>query len=501
MLETSYRRTLVIPMYREATRIGAAVAQLSRSILAGDQMQVILVDDGSDDGTAEVAEKAIVDGGLDAIVLRLPRNRGKGAAVRAGVLRATGDVVAFTDADLSAGVEEVERCFSAVEAGDADVAFATRAHQDSIIADPQPALRQISGKGFNLILRMLRMTSHMDTQCGLKAFTREAATDLFRHLHISGFAFDVEVLLRAEAQGLRVVEIPVTWRHVEASRVSAVRDGFQMTMDVLRLKRRIRDEQQVLERPKPREMPDATFDVMSKLERDHWWFQAKRKLVAESLERYGSCEGVAVDVGCGTGESVRSLLAFPFSSVVGTDLSPYATALAAKAAPPRSHFLVTRAEELPFATARVATITSLDVIEHLDDDLGAVQEYARTVRSGGLVVLAVPAYQWAWSDHDVALGHRRRYLASEMRVLAEQAGLEVVRCTYFHSWLVPLAFVLRRTPARYLVKGPAEEASFVNKRVNRLLGAITDGERTISRLVDIPFGLSILLVARVPDCG
>lgn len=498
MLETPCGRTLVIPMYREAGRIEAAIRELSASALAAGPMQVILVDDGSDDGTADVAEKALVDAGMDAMVLRLPGNRGKGAAVRAGVLRAIGDVVAFTDADLSASVEEIERCFSAVEKGEADVAFATRSHPDSIIADPQPALRQISGKGFNLILRTLGMTSHLDTQCGLKAFTREAAVDLFRHLHISGFAFDVEILLRAEARGLRVTEIPITWRHVEASRVSALRDGLRMTMDVLRLKRRIRDEQQLVDRPKPLEMSEATFDVMSKLEREHWWFLAKRKLVSESLDRYGSCEGVALDVGCGTGESVRSLLDFDFSSVVGTDLSPYATALAAKAAPPRSAFLVTRAEELPFASGQVGALTSLDVVEHLDDDLGAVQEYARTVRPGGVVVLAVPAYQWAWSDHDVALGHRRRYVASEMRVLAEQAGLEVVRCTYFHSWLVPLAFVLRRTPARYLVKGSSEEASFVNERVNRVLRAVTDAERLVARFIDIPFGLSILMVARVP---
>lgn len=498
MLETAYRRTLVIPMYREASRIERAVRKLSQSSLADQETQVILVDDGSDDGTAEVAEKAAVDTGMDVIVLRLPANRGKGAAVQAGVLAATGAVVAFTDADLSTDVEEIERCFSAVESGAADVAFATRSHRDSIIADPQPAFRQISGKGFNLILRTLGMTSHLDTQCGLKAFTRGAATDLFRHLHISGFAFDVEILLRAEASGLRVTEIPITWRHVEASRVSAVRDGLRMTMDVLRLKRRLRDEQQVQDLPKPVEMSEATFDVMSKLEREHWWFLAKRKLVSESLERYGCRDGVALDVGCGTGESVRSLLEFPFSSVVGTDLSPYATRLAAKAAPPGSAFLVARAEALPFATGEVGALTSLDVVEHLDDDLGAVQEFSRTVRSGGLVVLAVPAYQWAWSDHDVALGHRRRYVASEMRVLAEQAGLEVVRCTYFHSWLVPLAFVLRRTPARRLVKGSSEEASFVNERVNRLLRAITEAERIVTRFIDIPFGLSILLVARVP---
>lgn len=500
MLDRCFRRTLVIPMYQESTRIESAIRQLSDSVLADGHLQVILVDDGSDDGTAEVAEKALVESGLEAFVVRLPRNRGKGGAVRAGVLAADGDVIAYADADLSAGVEEIERCFSVVESGEAEVAFASRAHRDSVIATPQSWFRQSSGKSFNLILRTLGLTSCLDTQCGLKAFRRDVAIDLFRRLHITDFAFDVEILFRARTSGRRVTEVPITWSHVEASRVSPVRDGLRMTMDVLRLKRRVQNEQQHAVVP-PVEMSDATFEVMSRLETDHWWFKAKHRLVSQSLSRYGPVRGTALDVGCGTGGTVKTLLESPISNVIGSDISPYATALAARVASPGSAFVVSRAEALPLAEGSMGALISLDVLEHLDDDLAAVQEYARAVGPDGLVVLAVPAYQWAWSDHDVLLGHRRRYVAPELRALAEQAGLEVVRCAYFHSWLVPIAFVLRRTPARHLVKRSAEEASFVSQRVNRILVTVTDAERWVSRFVDIPFGLSILMVARVPRDG
>src|SRR4051812_42155758 len=103
-------RTVVIPMYREATRIGATIDALAGSAVNVPGTELILVDDGSDDSTAEIAEKTLADAGMTATVLRLDRNRGKGAAVRAGVLASTGDVIAFTDADLSAGVEEILRC-------------------------------------------------------------------------------------------------------------------------------------------------------------------------------------------------------------------------------------------------------------------------------------------------------------------------------------------------------------------------------------------------------
>ena len=183
-----------------------------------------------------------------------------------------------------------------------------------------------------------------------------------------------------------------------------------------------------------------------------------------------------------------------FTTVVGTDL---ATAAIALAAPEHGGgWSAARAERLPFRDASFRCVTSLDVIEHLDDDVAGLREYRRVVEPGGLVVLAVPAYRWAWSDHDDALGHRRRYTRRSLRHSAEAAGLTVERITYFHSWLVPAAWIFRRTPARRLLRGAAEEASYVGPGVNRFLAAVSGGERRVLRRMDLPFGLSILAVAR-----
>jgi hypothetical protein len=152
---------------------------------------------------------------------------------------------------------------------------------------------------------------------------------------------------------------------------------------------------------------------------------------------------------------------------------------------------------VPARAGAADLVTALDVVEHLDDDVAGLRELAR-VAGDGLVVVTVPAYLWAWSEHDVRLGHRRRYTRATLRAAAEAAGLEVVRCTHFHSWLTVPALLLRRTPRwpRRRQRGSAEEASYVGPTVNRVLVWVTEVERRVLRRTDLPVGLSILLVAR-----
>ncbi|MCA1710986.1 MAG: glycosyltransferase [Actinobacteria bacterium] len=225
--------TIVVPMFAESGRIGATVATLSASELAA-RCEFVFVDDGSPDDTVAVLRAALDGSGLLARVVRLPRNLGKGAAVRTGVLAATAPVVAFVDADLSSPPSAIAEVCRAVEAG-AQVAVASRAHPESDLTVRQPRGREGAGKTFNRLLRALRLTALPDTQCGLKAFDRASAISLFGSLSIRRFAFDVEVLLRAERLGLRIVVIPTEWAHVEASRVSPLRDGGRMALDALRL--------------------------------------------------------------------------------------------------------------------------------------------------------------------------------------------------------------------------------------------------------------------------
>jgi dolichyl-phosphate beta-glucosyltransferase len=223
-------------MYREAPRIARTIQTLAASTLNDPATEIILVDDGSDDGTDTVARSALAASRLSASIVRLERNLGKGGAVRAGMLASRGRVVGFSDADLSAGVTDIERCFAVAESGRADVVCSSRAAAGSVIPVRQPKFRELSGKAFNLVLRLLGLTRFRDTQCGLKVFTREAALRLFERLSVTGFAFDVEVLLLAERFGLRVAEVPVEWRHVEESRVRPVRDGLHMLRDAIRIR-------------------------------------------------------------------------------------------------------------------------------------------------------------------------------------------------------------------------------------------------------------------------
>jgi dolichyl-phosphate beta-glucosyltransferase len=229
------RRSIVVPLYQESARIGGTVQRLAVSDLCGAGTEFLFVDDGSSDDTVAVLEGALVGSGLQAQVLRLPENRGKGAAVRTGVLASSGAVVAFVDADLSSPPAAIAQVLQAVESGSAQVALASRAHPTSDITVRQPLARETAGKTFNRLIRLLGLTTLPDTQCGLKAFERDVARALFEPLSTQRFAFDVEVLARAQQQGLRIQVIPTEWAHVEESRVAPLRDGLRMAWDALRV--------------------------------------------------------------------------------------------------------------------------------------------------------------------------------------------------------------------------------------------------------------------------
>src|SRR3954469_9656770 len=322
------RWSIVVPMYQEESRIVGTVAALAASSLNGVDNEFVFVDDGSTDRTVEVLEKALADTSLTASVIRLPRNLGKGAAVQAGVLAAAGDVIAYVDADLSSPPSAIEQCCRAVEAG-ADVAVASRGHAASNLLVRQPGSREAAGKLFNRLLRMMGLTTLPDTQCGLKAFERETARAVFAELSVRRFAFDVEVLLHAARRGARVDVIPTEWSHRDESRVAPFSDGARMLWDAARLAASSRRRPTGAEAPAG--MSGATFDVMHRVEREHWWFTAKRDIVRASI---WASHGSAVDVGCGTGAVLHDLAQRGFSPVLGTDVDAHALRLVATAADP-----------------------------------------------------------------------------------------------------------------------------------------------------------------------
>jgi dolichyl-phosphate beta-glucosyltransferase len=230
--------SLVIPAYNEALRLPATLRRVREYLDAsGEGYEVIVVDDGSDDETVAVAE-GFSGGWPELTVVALDRNAGKGAAVREGMTRARGLHRAFSDADLSTPIEELPRLRGEL-GGDVHAAIASRGTNASIIELHQPRWREEMGRTYNRLLRRLALPGIHDTQCGFKVFTDTAAQACFPRLKTERFGFDAEVLVRVRGNGWAIAEVPVHWRHVEESRVHALRDSTRMLYDLLRLRMRM----------------------------------------------------------------------------------------------------------------------------------------------------------------------------------------------------------------------------------------------------------------------
>jgi dolichyl-phosphate beta-glucosyltransferase len=230
--------SVIVPAYNEEDRVGNTLDGIMSYLdKTGEDYEIIVVDDGSSDRTCEVVdERARANPRVH--LLTLGRNRGKGAAVREGILASRGDEVLFSDADLATPIEELGKLRARVRDG-YDIAIGSRALGGSDIRVRQHPMRELMGRTFNVFVRALIMNGIRDTQCGFKLFRGDVARDLFGASTVDGFAFDVEVLLLAKPR-YRVAEVPVVWRHIEQSKVSPGIDAARMLVDVLKLKVRRR---------------------------------------------------------------------------------------------------------------------------------------------------------------------------------------------------------------------------------------------------------------------
>lgn len=231
--------SIVVPAYNEERRLAATLDAIRRYL--GQQQldaELIVVDDGSQDATIGEAERALA--GTRGRVLRQGENRGKGAAVRRGVLEAQGRWVLMTDADLSTPIEEYARLADAAREHDLDIAIGSRAAAGAVIEVHQSRLRETLGKTFNVIVRGATRLPYRDTQCGFKLFDRRRVLPLFEKMVVDRFAFDAELLFLATRFGLRVGEIPVVWRDSAPTSVLLLRDPLNMLVDLARVRWRFR---------------------------------------------------------------------------------------------------------------------------------------------------------------------------------------------------------------------------------------------------------------------
>jgi dolichyl-phosphate beta-glucosyltransferase len=225
--------SIVIPAFNEERRLPKAIERIGSYLSARPlRTEIVVVDDGSSDATPKLIEGyrgkypnlRLISNGT---------NRGKGFSVRHGVLEARGEIVLFTDADLSTPIEEADKLLAALREKGYDAAIGSRGMDSSLIEVHQSAFREQAGNLFNLLVRRIAGIEFSDTQCGFKAFRREGTAIIFEQQRIERFGFDPEILFLAKRHGLRVAEIPVRWSHDSATKVNVIGDGLRMFLELL----------------------------------------------------------------------------------------------------------------------------------------------------------------------------------------------------------------------------------------------------------------------------
>jgi len=231
--------SVVIPCFNEAERIGDTL-RITLDYLAANapRSELIVVNDGSTDATGTIAGKILAETNVATGLLENFPNRGKGAAVRSGLLAARQPIGLFSDADLSTPLEETPKLIQPVANGEVDIAFGSRALDRSLIGIHQPWRREQGGRVFNLLVRAATRLPFWDTQCGFKAFRLDVCRPILEAAQTNGFAFDVELLLLAHRAGLRIREIPVRWNHAAGSKVRFFHDSLRMLREVIALRER-----------------------------------------------------------------------------------------------------------------------------------------------------------------------------------------------------------------------------------------------------------------------
>ena len=232
--------SLVIPAFNEADRIGETLREVLGYLQTqGAGSELIVVNDGSTDATSQIVREVFAaTGGIATRLIENSPNRGKGAAVRTGLLAATQPIGLFSDADLSTPIDEAPKLIQPIVAGEVDIAIGSRALNRRLIGNRQPWRREQAGRVFNLIVRVATGLPFWDTQCGFKAFRLDACRPILEAAQTDGFGFDVELLYLAQRAQLRMKEIPVRWDHHEGSKLHVVYDSFRMFREVVEVRMR-----------------------------------------------------------------------------------------------------------------------------------------------------------------------------------------------------------------------------------------------------------------------
>lgn len=251
-------------------------------------------------------------------------------------------------------------------------------------------------------------------------------------------------------------------------------------------------------------MQSEEYARMHELEDEYWWFVARRHLITTLLaDRHLPRTARILDIGCGTGAMLDDL--DDYGEVIGADFSPEALKFCRERGGKR--YRLTRADvrRMPFQSNSFDVVTAMDIIEHIDNDKAALREIARVLKPGGVLLATVPAFQSLWADHDVALHHFRRYTSHGFRDVAQRSGLTLEKLSYTVSLLFPIIwayrtlhrfFTVRQSAPKRAKRAPQASIVYVSESINKLLLQLSKAETCLVRRVNLPFGVSVVAVAR-----
>ncbi len=488
--------TLVVPLFNEVDRFEIYAPELVTFISRYQSgSEIVFVDDGSSDGTAEMVEKFVITHDDEPLRLLRQSHRGKGSAVATGLMSANSEIAGFCDLDLATPLDDLARLVEAA-AGVPLLAIGSRGVASARITRHQTRVREVLGRTYNKAIQFSLLPGIVDTQCGAKLARTSVWARIIPHTKEEGFAWDVEVIALARAMGVQVREIGVEWRHQEGSRVNVLHDGARMVRAIPRIRHNLNDF--IRSRASVSNEGGDAFDsekavLLTSNDTTHWWFRSKATFVSLLIRRFAPTDGWLVDIGAGPG-GVTAMLGWAPGRTIALERNVELVQETKRRNAVQA--VAGNASQLPFADATVDVVCLLDVIEHLSDPVSTIREAARILTNDGSLIINVPAHPRLWSSADEVLGHAKRYTRKSLSAELEQGGCRIVWSSHVFSWLVlPVWFRRRTQPSGEPQLGLDVSSSFID-RIAMLLTRI---EWFVASHVPLALGTSVLCVAQRAD--
>jgi dolichyl-phosphate beta-glucosyltransferase len=481
--------SIVIPAFNEAKRLPLFLQQVISFCDSSKKIyEIIVVDDGSNDETPQVTT-SYKNRFANLRIISLRKNMGKGYAVKRGFLEANGEIAVLLDADGSVAPQEIEKNLDYILKEGYHIFVGSRVLQGKNQILKVKWYRKLIGTIFNFFVHIFLFKNIKDTQCGFKMFRKDVVKPLFSRSYLSGFGFDVEILYLAHKMGYRVKEEPVSWIHVKGSKINLLIDSIRMFLNILQ----VRNWHCTPINPFAQYMGPDEYRYMYELENYHWWFVARRNLLAHLINSFKNLSPKILDVGCGTG---ANLLAFSnLGEAFGIDVSDKAIEFCKQ----RGLRQVSQCpvESINFEDKAFDIITCIDVLEHVTNPIKALLEINRVLKDSGRAIITVPAFRIIWSQHDEALCHLRRYEKRSLLSDLSEAGLRIDKISYFFFtsfFVVAPIRIIRRLLIAKPKKTHSDTTTLPPKLINEFLKFLFNLEMKFSLKFSLPFGTTLYAV-------